>query len=177
MLDVQALRLMADYNSWMNGKVYETAGKLSHDELVADRGAFFKSILGTLNHLMVGDLNWLHRFAAHPAGGALAPIKDFPIPRSLNEILCDTLPALAEWRVQLDRLLSNYVATLTETDLASPLIFKRMTGEEMRLVLGPVLLHVFNHQTHHRGQVTTLLTQAGQDVGPTDLLLLLPKAI
>ena len=80
--------LMASYNQWMNDKVYETAGKLSPAELAEDRGAFFRSILGTLNHLVVGDRIWLNRFAMHPPSTeVLSSISKLPHPTRLDQIL------------------------------------------------------------------------------------------
>ena len=68
--------LMASYNEWMNARLYEAAGKLPAPELAADRGAFFKSVLGTLNHIVVADTAWLQRFATHPARYAtLEPVR------------------------------------------------------------------------------------------------------
>ncbi len=81
---------MAAYNRWMNERLFEAAGRLPPQALTADRGAFFGSILGTLNHLAVADTLWLHRFAQQrPAFVALAALSAFPRPGSL----CDTLGA------------------------------------------------------------------------------------
>src|SRR3546814_9374178 len=77
---------MAEYNEWMNAKICEAAKGLPDQELVADRKAYFGSILGTLNHLIVGDTIWLNRFATHPANYvSLAVLKNFPIPTALNQ--------------------------------------------------------------------------------------------
>src|SRR5687768_16083636 len=94
---------MAAYNEWMNLKVYAAAGKLSAEELARDRGAFFGSILGTLNHLVVGDTIWLKRFAAHPANtAALDPIRALPQPKALNEVLYTELEGLQVRREIID---------------------------------------------------------------------------
>ncbi len=80
--------LMAKYNEWMNAKLYQTAMRLSGEELVADRGAFFGSILGTLNHIVAGDTIWLRRFATHPANYlALETIRNLPAPAGLDQQL------------------------------------------------------------------------------------------
>ena len=77
--------LLVSYNEWMNAKLYDAARSLPRDDLVADRRAFFGSILGTLNHLVVGDSIWLKRFATHPtAYPALAPLQTIPSPTSLK---------------------------------------------------------------------------------------------
>ncbi len=166
---------LADYNQWMNAKVYAAAGRLSPEALSADRGAFFGSILATLNHLMVADTVWLKRFAAHPARpAALKAVESLPTPTALNQILFSELAPLQQHREWLDRLIQVWAASLQEADLDQVLDYANMKGVVNRRNVGGLILHFFNHQTHHRGQVTTLLSQAGQDVGPTDLVILVP---
>ena len=88
--------LLADYNQRMNESVFNAAFKLSSQELLANRGAFFESILGTLNHILVGDMIWLKRFADHPAGlQVLDPIRCMEMPRALNEVLYPVIDDLA----------------------------------------------------------------------------------
>ena len=95
--------LLAEYNQWMNLKVYESAGRLSREDLTADRGAFFRSVLGTLNHIVVADFIWLKRFATHPScGSLLREIVDLSNPASLDHILYDDFEALSERRYWLD---------------------------------------------------------------------------
>lgn len=167
--------LMASYNAWMNDKLYEAAGRLSQDELARDRGAFFGSILGTLNHIAVADTIWLRRFAAHSPGcAALARVHDLPAPPTLDATLFAELAGLAAYQKTLDGIIEAWIAALTENDLARPLSYTSMKGIAAQKRLAGVLLHFFNHQTHHRGQATTLLSQAGQDVGVTDLIVLIP---
>jgi len=169
------VRKMAEYNSWMNAKVYEAAGKLSPAELAQDRGAFFGSLLGTLNHLVVADTIWLKRFAAHPARfAALEPVRALPLPKRLDTILFTDLAAMTIHRVWLDGVITAFADAVTETDLASTLHYTNTKGTPFARPLFGVLMHFFNHQTHHRGQASTLLTQAGVELGVTDLLALLP---
>ena len=168
-------RLMADYNRWMNQRVYAAAARLPADAVTQDRGAFFGSILGTLNHLMVADRIWLRRFAEHPARfAALEPLRGQPAPTDLRALQHDTLPALRAAREELDALIVDWVAQTSEADLDRVLIYANTRGVVSHRRFGLLLLHFFNHQTHHRGQVTTLLTQTGEDVGGTDLLELIP---
>ncbi len=167
--------LMASYNAWMNAKVYETAAKLSPGELALDRKAFFKSILGTLNHIMVGDTLWLKRFAMHPSKHvALDRVRAMAAPTALNQILFHDFPTLAAHRKLLDSVISAWAAALTECDLRHPLLYANTQGQQFQRRFSSLVTHFFNHQTHHRGQATTLLTQAGLDVGVTDLLALIP---
>lgn len=167
--------LLATYNRWMNNKLYDAAGKLSAAELAAPRGAFFGSVLGTLNHLVVADRAWLLRFAAHPARhAALEPVRAMARPTRLDEILYDDFQELHTQRTVLDEIILEWANSLTEADLARMLEYTNMKGLKSRRSFRSLLLHFFNHQTHHRGQATTLLSQAGLDVGVTDLLMLIP---
>lgn len=168
--------LMASYNQWMNTKVYEAAGNLSEDALSEDRGAFFGSILGTLNHLVVGDRIWLKRFATHPpSADALSALTELQKPTSLDQILYRDFAALHEHRQWLDEQIIKWVSGLTDADLDFTLSYSNTKGVARTMKLSPLILHFFNHQTHHRGQVTTLLSQAGEDVGVTDLFALIPN--
>jgi len=170
------IRLMAQYNQWMNAKLYETAAKLSREELEKDRGAFFGSLLGTLNHIMVGDIIWLKRLGTHPAGHrSLEAVRLRAQPGALNEILHRNFAGLAEERTGLDTTIRSWTAELTHADLDHVLEYRNMKGVSQRKLFGTLVLNLFNHQTHHRGQATTLLSQAGLDVGVTDLLALIPE--
>jgi len=167
--------LMADYNQWMNAKVYESAKALPEEELGADRKAFFGSILGTLNHLAAGDRVWLQRFAQHPARYlALEPIRQLPMPERLDQLLFPSFQELAVHRAWLDQIIVEWSGSVTESDLEHPLHYKSMKGIPADKNFYGLVMHFFNHQTHHRGQVTTLLSQAGVDVGSTDLVGLVP---
>jgi uncharacterized damage-inducible protein DinB len=169
------IKLMASYNAWMNEKLYAAAATLTPEQLTQDRGAFFKSVLGTLNHLVVADTIWLQRFAQHPAQfAALEPVRALPSPRALNETVCADLPSLTQRRSILDGAIQAWAAELSDADLAQTLHYHSTRGIPGAKPFDAVVMHFFNHQTHHRGQVTTLLSQAGVDVGVTDLLMLIP---
>ncbi len=123
-------------------------------------GAFFKSIHATLNHLLVGDQLWLDRIDGRPTTIT-----------SLDQELYAHFEELKLQRQWADDRLDGIVTSMDETTLASTLSFKRLSGNktDMTLPMGLVMMQLFNHQTHHRGQVTTLLMQCGVDVGVTDL--------
>lgn len=168
------VRQMAAYNRWMNDKVYAAASKLPSAEIVADRGAFFGSIHGTLSHIAVADMIWLQRFADHPARyAALDPFRGLPIQRDLTAQPFGDLAALAGHRRSLDGVIEAWAGAVTEEDLDHVLEYVNTRGEAFRKPYFFVITHFFNHQTHHRGQVTTLLAQAGADVGVTDLSALI----
>ena len=171
---IEQMALLATYNQWMNRKVYDAAAKLTDDELRVDRQAFFGSIFGTLNHLTLGDTVWLKRFALHPAGyAALAPLSAIATPPDLKQLAFADLGELAAQRRWLDQLIIDWVHTLREPDLDHRLHYHNMRGDGANKPVASLIVHFFNHQTHHRGQATTLLTQAGLDVGTTDLLALI----
>lgn len=167
--------LLASYNASMNVQVYSAAATLPKDALATDRGAFFGSILGTLNHIVAGDTIWLRRFMAHPSGFAsLTGVREIAAPASLAHIYSDDLDTLREHRVRLDAMIAALAAELSDSDLAQPVAYRNARGDN-RKNFGLLLLHFFNHQTHHRGQASTLLSQAGVDVGVTDLLAWMPE--
>ncbi len=164
--------LMADYNQWMNKSIYLAASKLSADELSKERGAFFGSIIGILNHIFVGDTIWLKRFADHPSElKALNSIRALEKPKSLDAILYHEFRDLESARIRMDDVIQEFAHELTGEVLASSLSYSNTKGEQFNKNLGHLIQHFFNHQTHHRGQVTTLLSQAGIDAGVTDLLI------
>lgn len=167
--------LLASYNASMNGRLYAAAASLPKEALSADRGAFFGSVIGTLNHIVAGDTIWLRRFMGHPADFAsLKAMAGMPAPAGLAHIFSDDLDALLAHRVRLDAVISALAAEVSDEDLAQALAYRNARGEFSKN-FGSLLLHLFNHQTHHRGQASTLLTQAGVDIGVTDLLEWIPE--
>lgn len=171
----QNAKLMADYNRWMNERLFAASARLGEPEVAAEKGAFFGSILGTLNHIAVADTIWLHRFAHHE--GAFSTLREmtaYPRPASLRELLATDLSRLRPYRERLDDLIVRLVAEFTAGHLMSNLSYESMAGVVSVKNFGALVQHFFNHQTHHRGQVSTLLFQSGVDVGPTDLVMLVP---
>jgi uncharacterized damage-inducible protein DinB len=170
------VRLMASYNEWMNARLYAAAATLPPAALALDRRAFFGSILGTLNHLVNGDIVWLQRFAAHPAlHSALAEVAALPAPASLGEPRAATLAELAGLRRRLDVAIVALADAVVEPDLDVVLRYANTKGIVAEKNFFSLLMHFFNHQTHHRGQASTLLSQEGVDLGVTDLLALIPN--
>jgi len=168
--------LLAEYNEWMNAKLYAAAAALTPQQLHQDRGAFFGSIMGTLNHIVAGDTIWLRRFATHPAHfAALQPLLDWPVPNALTAIYSDELAVLGAHRQRLDAAIRALLASIADADLDHVLHYANTKGVVSDKRFGGLLLHFFNHQTHHRGQASTLLSQAGVDIGVTDLLMLVPN--
>ena len=163
--------LLAAYNADMNRQLYAAAAQLPPDELRADRKAFFGSLSGTLNHLLAGDTIWLGRFAGfRPAWTALAGVRDLPQPGGLAHHFSNDLAALRAQREQLDAIITAWAPQVTAGDMAATFEYRSKKGDTYRKNFGLVVTHFFNHQTHHRGQASTLLTQAGIDIGATDLI-------
>ncbi|HYD62242.1 MAG TPA: DinB family protein [Noviherbaspirillum sp.] len=158
---------MARYNRWMNEKVYAACDSLPDEQRKADRGAFFRSIHSTLNHLLWGDYMWLGRFTQ---GTALA--KDYPR-GTLGTDLYEEWDALKRVRVAMDEDILAWSEAVDPEWLARD--FSWYSGLTKSTRTRPAWLlvsHLFNHQTHHRGQVTILLSQCGIDPGVTDLMLM-----
>jgi uncharacterized damage-inducible protein DinB len=150
---------MAAYNRWMNGKLYAAAAGLSEAQRREDRGAFFKSLHGTLNHLMYADTAWLYRFTGRSID-ALDPKR---------ELFAD-FAAMRAARTALDVEIQFWAEGLTEDWLREPFsYYSQVLGRSLTRPAWLLVTHLFHHQTHHRGQATTLLTQFGADVGVTDL--------
>ena len=155
---------MAGYNAEMNRRLYDAAARLDDAERRADRGAFWGSIHGTLNHLIWADQVWMARFADWPKP-----------PQGIGEsaTLFEDFAALRRIRVEMDGAIIAWTQTLEDAWLAQDLVWYSFAVERsLRRSRGLLLTHFFNHQTHHRGQVHALLTAAGQDTGDTDLFLL-----
>ena len=161
-MNAEHARLLARYNAWMNDKLYAACATLSDEERKRDRGAFFRSIHGTLNHLLLADLIWMGRFQGQPFAF-----------RSLDQELCTTFDELRARRTELDERIQHWAAGLTDAALEAKLQFtSAITKRTHEPVLWKIVAHVFNHQTHHRGQLTALLSQVRVDYGVTDLFLL-----
>lgn len=154
---------MARYNRWMNKNIYDCCQALDDDALRLDRGAFFKSIYGTLNHLLLGDRLWLGRFTSRP----------YEIAGGLDTELYADFNELRAQREETDAGILTFVYALDDERINSDLHYTTFVNPRARSTpMSHALMHFFNHQTHHRGQVTTMLFQAGVDPGVTDLLYL-----
>jgi uncharacterized damage-inducible protein DinB len=161
---------LAAYNTWMNRRLYSLCADLTDTERRRDRGAFFKSIHGTLNHILVADHGWLLRctrdlekYSPRDAAGDVIRLT------ALDQILHDDFEQLRVQRERADQLLEDWIASLSNTALDEPVVYRSRKGEHSH-PLWWCVTHLFNHQTHHRGQLTTLLYQAGCEHGVTDFI-------
>ncbi len=151
--------LMAQYNRWMNRNLYAVCAPIPDAQRKADRGAFFKSIHGTLNHLVWADRVWLARFG----------VGTLPTARIGEELYAD-FDTLHSARLHLDEIIAHWTAALDLSQVVNTFEFKSVVdGKTRRAPQWVFIVQMFNHQTHHRGQVTTLLKQLNYDPGVTDI--------
>ncbi|KPH10593.1 damage-inducible protein DinB [Rhizobium acidisoli] len=156
-------RMFASYNRWANAQVYAAAADLSDAEFRSDRGAFFGSLHHTLNHLMVADRIWMKRFTG--TGEA---------PTSLDAILYEERHALAAARKTEDERIIAWTGVLNEARLAADFTYSPVSQPiEITQPLWTALSHLFNHQTHHRGQCHMTLTALGKPSLGLDLIYFL----
>jgi uncharacterized damage-inducible protein DinB len=153
-------RMFGHYNAWANGRLYAAVARLSVEQYRVDRGAFFKSVHGTLNHLLVTDRIWMQRFTG--MGDA---------PSRLDAILFETFDELRTARELEDRRIVDFVDSLDDARIAGTIKYRRVSSpEQFEQQLAPALAHWFNHQTHHRGQVHAVLTGLVGEAPELDLL-------
>lgn len=152
----------SDYNQWMNRQLFSACGTIPDTDRKKDMGAFFRSIHGTFNHLLVADRLWMSRFSDTPFAF-----------ESLDQTLYSDFDELRIEREKTDQIISRWIRSLSEADLDGTISYRSVVqGKMLTLNLTDALLHFFHHQTHHKGQITTLIGQLGYDFGETDLILM-----
>ena len=165
------LRGFAEYNRTFNRRLYEVAAELPDEVRKQDRGAFFGSVHATLNHILLADRVWLGRFSTvFPALASLQGAEVLHGFGSLADELYADFDALRRARAETDDVLVAWVEELDETLLAQTMRYRMSSGRERVHPAWVAAAHLFNHQTHHRGQITTLLYQLGKDPGVTDFI-------
>ena len=153
--------MMAGYNAWCNERLYDVAAQLADADYRADRWAFFKSVHGTLNHILAADRIWMRRFTGE--GEA---------PNRLDAILFENFAELRAAREKEDARVVTYIGGLSEADLVGRFRYRTITNPtNVEQPLAPALMHFFNHETHHRGQVHCLLTGLDREAPSLDLML------
>ncbi|MDX2240665.1 MAG: DinB family protein [Leptolyngbyaceae cyanobacterium bins.302] len=158
MSDRKHYELMAEYSQWMNQKLYALCVEIPDETRKQDLGAFFKSIHGTLNHILFGDRAWMGRFINQPFAA------------KIGEELYSDFEELHQERIKTDLHILKWSKTLTNEWLNQPFTYMSGIDQKTRTLPTWILVtHMFNHQTHHRGQLTTLLNQLGYDPGVTDI--------
>ena len=168
-------RLLARYNRWLNQRLYAACDTLSDEERQRERGAFFGSIHHTLTHLVLADRMWLHRFASQQTPFAALDAAALALPPGVDYSSMALYPDwadLQQTRDTLDEVIERWLAEMRPDFLTSTMLYANTKGVQRAHPAWQAMAHFFNHQTHHRGQATTLLMQAGVDVGVTDLVAL-----
>ncbi|HEY2185516.1 MAG TPA: DinB family protein [Xanthobacteraceae bacterium] len=157
------VRIMAAYNAEMNRRIYAAAGRLPDSARWLARGAFWGSIHGTLCHLLWGDQMWMSRFDAWPKPNV--GIKE-------SATLIADFQELSRARCDADARISSWAERVSEAWLAEEQVwFSMAANREQRQRRSLLVTHLFNHQTHHRGQVHAMITACGEQTGDTDLFL------
>ena len=159
MVDRDYCLLMGRYNRWMNERLYALLAEFDDAASKEDRGAFFGSMHGTLNHILWGDRMWLGRFTDAPC--------DCP---AFGAAMYGDFAQLAREREATDRAILEWAGSVTPAWLDGALVYtSKVDGRRRELSRTVAVIHLFNHATHHRGQLTTLIRQTGRDPGVTDL--------
>ncbi len=169
-------RFLARYNRWMNQRLYAACEPLGDEERKRERGAFFGSIHHTLTHLVLADRLWLQRFALQQTRFPALDAAALALPAGVDYVSVDAYPGWSELRRErnaLDEVIERWLAEMGPDFLTSTMVYSNTKGVQRAHPAWQAMTHFFNHQTHHRGQATTLLMQAGVDVGVTDLVALL----
>ncbi len=159
MIPLSTLAELFDYNYWARDRQLAACAALSTEQLLRPMGGSFGSLRDTLAHLVMAEWVWLERWQGRSPRTAPSP-EEFPSLEAIDE----------RWRT-VERGVRGYLAGLREEELARPLTYVNLKGETWTYPLWRTLVHVVNHQTYHRGQVTTLLRQLGAVAAPVDFLV------
>ncbi|MFN7953258.1 MAG: DinB family protein [bacterium] len=162
-------RAFARYNRWMNERLYALAAELGDEERKRDVGAFFGSLHATLEHLVFADRVWLARFTADSAEPVPLGQDGRPIEvKGFGRNAFPSFERLRAERIETDQRIEAWIETLEEALLDRDFTYRNLAGESQSHPMWWAVQHFFNHQTHHRGQATTILKQLGRDPGVTD---------
>jgi uncharacterized damage-inducible protein DinB len=154
--------MFARYNQWANARLYAMAGALPNEAYRSNVGAYFGSLHGTLNHLLTADRLWMQRIT-----------RSGDHPEKLDAILFDDFSSLRAAREAEDRRILGFVEGLAEAQFEGDCDYRSLDGAPRKQPLGEILAHLFNHQTHHRGQAHTILTVLGvSEPDPLDILVM-----
>ena len=158
MIAIANFQLLANFNTWANTKIFSACKELDDTEYKKNRRAFFSSIHGTLNHLLVVDRTYISRIEG--IGHGL---------KSLDQILFESLLQLEEARIKEDKRLVDLVNSLPEESMQKEITYKGFETGNTTYTINILLITLFNHQTHHRGQIHNMLSQAGMKPPPIDI--------
>ena len=160
-MDTKTIRLLWDYTRWADARAFEAVSKLAPEQYLKDLGSSHKSVRDTMVHLVSAQWIWYSRWKG-TSPKAMWASADFPTVATLRE----------KWAA-LHQEIEALVGGQTNDSLARDVVYQNIKGETMKYPQGALLLHMINHSTYHRGQVTTLLRQLGAQPIPTDLAMFL----
>ena len=159
------LLILAEYNIWATNRLIQSLESIHNDDFYKDVGLYFKNIAGTLNHLLLGEhYLWYSRFNE----GVSPQI-------ALDTIIHTEKAALLNELQQKSLNWITFIYQIDETTLEGNLTYKRVSGQELTLPFAATLMHVFNHGTHHRGQITAAVTALGYSCPELDLVYMLAE--
>ena len=162
------VRTMAAYNAEMNRRLYDAAARIADAERRRERGAFWGSLHGTLSHVLWGDRIWMSRFDGWPQP---------QVTQKQSGSMADDFEALRRLRAETDSGISEWAARVTDDWLAQDLAwFSPSVQKDLSAPRNFLVMHFFNHQTHHRGQAHAMITACGEKTGDTDLFIVVPPA-
>ena len=158
------LRMLSRYNRWQNAELFGAAAKLTYADRRKDRGAFWQSIHGTFSHIYWGDRIWFSRFNVCEAPS---------VPQKHSASYVDDWSELTSMRFALDDVIVEWCDAYETGPISGQLKwFSGTIGREVEFPLAGVLPHIFNHQTHHRGQAHAMITAAGGVTSDTDMFIM-----
>ena len=162
---------LANYNQWANNELCRHLTEMDSDVLYKDYGTFFSSVFLTFHHILNCDLIWLNRFSKLPCDYELASDLDiYIIPNSVLAINYANLDELLSVRRNLDKTIIQWIEGLREDIIQTDIKYNNISGKRINASSCGLITHFFNHQTHHRGQITTMLSQSGDNTYNLDYL-------
>jgi len=168
--------MMSVYNQRINEQLINCCATLSKEQLNQETHSFFPTIIAYWNHILFGDLILLSRLALNNIGRlSVDDLSKFPTPKSPQDNYCHDFNDLILLRRKVDLLITTYCAQLTERECEQSITYNSTEGQTITKAVAEVTQHLFNHQTHHRGQLTCLLSQLGIDYGCMDLPVIVAK--
>jgi uncharacterized damage-inducible protein DinB len=164
MITPEYCQMMARYNAWQNKQMRAACETMTEADLRANRGAFFGSVMATINHILWGDALWMSRL-----DGGDGPSKS----AKEHTELCATFALWSQDRLRMDQRILQWAESVSADALSGDLTWHaQMLGRDMGKPIAQCVVGLFNHQTHHRGQVHTMLTGFDRTTADTDLVLL-----
>ena len=172
---VSNFQMMAEYNKCINNQLINCCQLLSNDDLSKDTLSFFPNIISYWNHILFGDLILLGRLAKNEISSLTSnDFNELPTPKSPRDIYHENFTNIVVLRNQVDVLISQYCRDLTDEECDQTITYQTTENQTITKKVADVTQHIFNHQTHHRGQLTCILSQLGVDYGCMDLPVIVP---